>query len=233
MIDVTGGMFGVIGVLAAVEERHRTGKGQKVIASLFETTVYLVGQHMAQFAVTGKPAAPMPARISAWAIYDVFQTKDDPVFIGVVTDALWEKFCKLFALDDLWADESLRENNERVKKREIIMPQIRELVSGYTRAEIIEKLDGTGLPFAPIGKPEELFDDPHLAASGGLEEVRLDTGEETRLPALPLTMGGDRPARRAELSAAGAETAQVLADLGYEAAEVERILASGAAAIAE
>ena len=233
VIDVTGGMFGVIGVLAAVEERHRTGKGQKVIASLFETTVYLVGQHMAQFAVTGKPAAPMPARISAWAIYDVFQTKDDPVFIGVVTDALWEKFCKLFALDDLWADESLRENNERVKKREIIMPQIRELVSGYTRAEIIEKLDGTGLPFAPIGKPEELFDDPHLAASGGLEEVRLDTGEETRLPALPLTMGGDRPARRAELSAAGAETAQVLADLGYEAAEVERILASGAAAIAE
>jgi crotonobetainyl-CoA:carnitine CoA-transferase CaiB-like acyl-CoA transferase len=233
VIDVTGGMFGVIGVLAAVEERHRTGKGQKVIASLFETTVYLVGQHMAQFAVTGKPAAPMPARISAWAIYDVFQTKDDPVFIGVVTDALWEKFCKLFALDELWADESLRENNERVKKRDLIMPQIRELVSGYTRSEIIEKLDGTGLPFAPIGKPEELFDDPHLAASGGLEEVRLDTGEETRLPALPLTMDGTRPARRAELSAAGAETAQVLADLGYDADEVERILASGAAATAD
>jgi crotonobetainyl-CoA:carnitine CoA-transferase CaiB-like acyl-CoA transferase len=233
VIDVTGGMFGVIGVLAAVEERHRTGKGQKVIASLFETTVYLVGQHMAQFAVTGKPAAPMPARISAWAIYDVFQTKDDPVFIGVVTDALWEKFCKLFALDELWADESLRENNERVKKRDLIMPQIRKLVSGYTRSEIIDKLDGTGLPFAPIGKPEELFDDPHLAASGGLEEVRLDTGEETRLPALPLTMDGTRPARRAELSQAGAETAQVLADLGYDAAEVERILASGAAATAE
>jgi len=233
VIDVTGGMFGVIGVLAAVEERHRTGKGQKVIASLFETTVYLVGQHMAQFAVTGKPAAPMPARISAWAIYDVFQTKDDPVFIGVVTDALWEKFCKLFALDELWADESLRENNERVKKRDLIMPQIRELVSGYTRSEIIEKLDGTGLPFAPIGKPEELFDDPHLAASGGLEEVRLDTGEETRLPALPLTMDGTRPARRAELSAAGAETAQVLADLGYDADEVERILSSGAAATAD
>jgi len=233
VIDVTGGMFGVIGVLAAVEERHRTGKGQKVIASLFETTVYLVGQHMAQFAVTGKPAAPMPARISAWAIYDVFQTKDDPVFIGVVTDALWEKFCKLFSLDDLWADESLRENNERVRKRDLIMPQIRELVSCYTRAEIIEKLDGTGLPFAPIGKPEELFDDPHLAASGGLEEVRLDTGEETRLPALPLTMDGTRPARRAELSAAGAETAQVLADLGYDADEVERILASGAAATAD
>jgi crotonobetainyl-CoA:carnitine CoA-transferase CaiB-like acyl-CoA transferase len=163
----------------------------------------------------------------------VFQTKDDPVFIGVVTDALWEKFCMLFSLDELWADESLRESNERVKKRDLIKPQIRELVSGYTRSEIIEKLDGTGLPFAPIGKPEELFDDPHLAASGGLEEVRLDTGEETRLPALPLTMYGTRPARRAELSAAGAETSQILADLGYDADEVERILSSGAAATAD
>lgn len=233
VIDVTGGMFGVIGVLAAVEERHRTGKGQKVIASLFETTVYLVGQHMAQYAVTGKPAAPMPARISAWAIYDVFQTKDDPVFIGVVTDALWEKFCKLFGLDELWADESLRENNSRVKARDQIMPQIRELVSRYTRDEIVAKLDGTGLPFAPIGKPEELFDDPHLAASGGLEDVQLDTGEDTRLPALPLTMGGDRPARPNTLSKAGAETAQVLADLGYDQADVDRILASGAAAAAD
>lgn len=104
VIDVTGGMFGVIGILAALEERHRTGRGQKIVASLFETTAYLVGQHMAQFAVTGQPAAPMPARVSAWAIYDVFETTDEPVFIGVVTDALWAKFCALLGLDDLWAD---------------------------------------------------------------------------------------------------------------------------------
>ncbi|MEW4469067.1 CoA transferase, partial [Parasphingorhabdus sp. JC815] len=125
VIDVTGGMFGVIAILAAVEERHRTGKGQMVQSSLFETTVYMVGQHMAQMAVTGKAADPMPARISAWAIYDVFQTKDDPIFIGVVTDALWQKFCELFNLDDLWADESIRENNNRVAARDRIMPQIR------------------------------------------------------------------------------------------------------------
>ena len=121
VIDVTGGMFGVIGVLAALEQRHSTGRGQKVLASLFETTVYLVGQHMAQFAVTGTPAAPMPARISAWAIYDVFETIDEPVFIGVVTDALWEKFCTLFGLADLWADQSLRENNQRVAARDRII----------------------------------------------------------------------------------------------------------------
>jgi crotonobetainyl-CoA:carnitine CoA-transferase CaiB-like acyl-CoA transferase len=232
VIDVAGGMFGVIGILAALEERHRTGKGQKIIASLFETTIYLVGQHMAQFAVTGKPAAPMPARISAWAIYDVFETRDEPLFIGVVTDALWEKFCALFCLQDLWADKSIRKNNERVLARERIMPQIRELVLGFTRAELIAKLEGTGLPFAPIGKPEEMFDDPHLAASDGLEGVTLDNGVETRLPTLPLTMDGQRPSAANTLSAAGTDTRAVLVSLGMSEDEIDRLIAGGAAATA-
>ncbi|MET0247604.1 MAG: CoA transferase [Sphingomonas sp.] len=204
VIDVTGGMFGVIAILAAVEERHRTGNGQKVQSSLFETTAYLVGQHMAQFAVTGKAAAPMPARVSAWAIYDVFETRDDPVFIGVVTDALWQKFCTLFGLDDLWADEGLRRNNDRVLARDRILPQIRTLIATFTRDEVIARLEGSGLPFAPIGRPEDMFDDPHLAA-GGLEQVTLPDGRETRLPALPIEMAGRRLGRAATLPEPGAD----------------------------
>ena len=227
VIDVTGGMFGVIGILAALEERHRTGRGQKVVASLFETTAYLVGQHMAQFAVTGKPAAPMPARVSAWAIYDVFETRDEPVFIGVVTDALWEKFCALFALDDLWADESIRANNQRVLARDRILPRIRELIGGMTRAEVVAKLDGTGMPFAPIGKPEELFDDPHLAA-GGLEPVTLDSGEQTRLPTIPLEMDGKRPGGATALPLPGADARAVLAALGYAEDKIAALIDSGA-----
>lgn len=227
VVDVTGGMFGVIGILAALEERHRTGRGQKVVASLFETTAYLVGQHMAQYAVTGKPAAPMPARVSAWAVYDVFETKDDPVFIGVVTDPLWEKFCKLFALDDLWAVEEYRENNARVEARDVIIPQIRAMIGAMTRDEVIAKLEGTGLPFAPIGKPEELFDDPHLAA-GGLEEVMLGDGSVTRLPAIPLEMGGKRPGQTRDLVAAGANAEAVLSGLGYDAAQIAQLQESGA-----
>ncbi|MFN9579567.1 MAG: CaiB/BaiF CoA transferase family protein [Novosphingobium sp.] len=227
VIDVTGGMFGVIGILAALEERHRTGRGQKVVASLFETTAYLVGQHMAQFSVTGKPAAPMPARVSAWAIYDVFETRDDPVFIGVVTDALWEKFCALFGLDDLWADETIRANNQRVLARDRILPRIRELVGQMTRAEVIAKLDGTGMPFAPIGKPEELFDDPHLNA-GGMEPVTLDTGAETKLPTIPLEMDGKRPGAPSALPKPGADARAVLADLGYSAERIAGLIDSGA-----
>lgn len=226
VIDVTGGMFGVIGILSALHQRGATGRGQKVVASLFETTAYLVGQHMAQFAVTGKPAAPMPARVSAWAIYDVFETKDEPVFIGVVTDALWEKFCALFGLDELWADENLRKNNQRVLARDRILPSIRTLVAGMTRAEVVAKLDGTGMPFAPIGRPEELFDDPHLN-QGGLEPVTLDDGKTTKLPTIPLEMAGGRPGAAQTLAKPGEQSRSVLAALGYDDDQIAALIASG------
>ena len=230
VIDVTGGMFGVIGVLAALEERHRTGKGQKITASLFETTTYLVGQHMAQFAVTGSPAAPMPARVSAWAIYDVFETKDEPVFIGVVTDALWEKFCKLFALDDLWANEAFRENNARVEARDQIMPVVRAMVADMTSAEVIAKLDGSGLPFAPIGRPQDMFDDPHLN-QGGLEDVTLADGTQVRLPTIPLEMNGQRIGSPQTLPSPGADAAAVLEQLGYDAETIATMIETGAVGV--
>jgi crotonobetainyl-CoA:carnitine CoA-transferase CaiB-like acyl-CoA transferase len=229
VIDVTGGMFGVIGVLAALERRHRTGEGASVQSALFETTAYLVGQHMAQKAVTGKAAAPMPARVSAWAIYDVFETADeDQVFVGVVTDALWAKFCALFGLDDLWADESLRANNARVMARDRLLPRVREELKRFSKAELIARLDGSGLPFAPIGKPDELFDDPHLRAGGGLAPVTLEDGRETMLPVLPIAVDGERTGGAATLPKAGADTRAVLAGLGMGAAEIEALLAAGA-----
>jgi crotonobetainyl-CoA:carnitine CoA-transferase CaiB-like acyl-CoA transferase len=195
---------------------------------LFETTVYLVAQHMAQMAVTGRAADPMPARLSVWAIYDVFETRDDPVFIGVVTDNLWEKFCALFGLDDLWADEGLRENNARVMRRDEIIPEIRKMIGGYTRAEIITKLEGSGLPFAPIAKPEDMFEDPHLNAGGGLEPVILLDGRATKLPLLPIEMDGQRLGNSPQIPKSGADTATLLQSLGYADAEIAALKASGA-----
>ena len=229
VVDIAGGMFGVIAVQAALEQRHRTGKGQKVQSALFETTVYLIAQHMAQMAVTGQAAAPMPARISAWAVYDVFETKDDPVFIGVVTDSLWEKFCALFGLDELWADEALRINNARVQARDRIIPVIRDMVKSYTSSEIIAKLEGTGLPFAPIAKPEDMFDDPHLNASGGLEPVRLPDGSETMLPLIPIEMNGRRLGLSSAIPQIGENTSSILIALGYDDAQIDAMFKTGVA----
>jgi crotonobetainyl-CoA:carnitine CoA-transferase CaiB-like acyl-CoA transferase len=214
VIDVTGGMFGAIAILAAIEQRHATGRGQKVSSALFENTVYHVGQHMA-------PAKPMPVRISAWAIYDVFETRDgEQVFVGIVSDSLWQKFCEAFAQHELGADESLKSNSQRVKQREVLLPRVRELFKGFTKDELVPILERTGLPFAPIGKPEEMFDDPHLAASGGLGPTVLPDGRETRLPILPIEMDGRRPSQGGALARPGQHTDEVLAAIGFAAGEI-------------
>jgi crotonobetainyl-CoA:carnitine CoA-transferase CaiB-like acyl-CoA transferase len=229
VIDVTGGMFGVIGILAALEERHRTGRGRKVASSLFETTVYLVGQHMAQKAVTGQAAKPMPVRISAWAIYDVFETQDgEQVFVGVVSDSLWEKFCAAFELQELGANPEYRTNSQRVLARETLLPQVREIFRRYDKADLVAKLERTGLPFAPIGRPEDMFDDPHLLASGGLGDVTLADGTHTRLPLLPVELDGHRPTAGGDLPSVGEHTRDVLLALGLETSEIDSLAADRA-----
>ncbi len=229
VIDVQGGMFGAVGIIAALFQRNATGAGQNVVASLYESTVFLVGQHMAQFAVTGKPAAPMPVRVSAWAIYQVFETGDEQqVFVGVVSDKQWKDFCTAFDLHEFAADRTLDGNNDRVKHKERLLPVIKATFRKYTKLELMAKLEKTGLPFAPIARPEELFDDPHLAASNGLLPLTVTdgprTGEKTRLPALPLEMDGERFGVHRDVPRAGEHTRELLRDVGYSDARVTDLL---------
>lgn len=232
VIDVQGGMFGALGVIAALYQRHATGRGQHIVASLYESTVFLVGQHMAQFAVTGKAAAPMPVRVSAWAIYQVFDTADgEQVFVGVVSDKQWKLLCEAFELHELAADRSLDTNNDRVAHKERILPVIKATFLKYGKQELMAKLEKTGLPFAPIARPEQLFEDPHLAASGGLLPMTITDGErkgeKTRLPALPLEMDGHRFGVHRDLPRRGQHSREVLAELGYGAAEIEAMVEAG------
>ncbi|WP_313389859.1 CaiB/BaiF CoA transferase family protein, partial [Achromobacter aegrifaciens] len=167
--DIMGGMFGAIGAMAALAQREQTGEGTEVQASLFENNVFLVGQHMMQYAVTGRAAAPMPGRISAWAIYDVFTVKGgEQIFLAVVSDKQWGIFCRAFGLAELLADPRLASNNDRVQARDWLMPQLRSHLADRSAAELAAVFEHEGLPFAPITRPEQLFDDPHLAATGGL-----------------------------------------------------------------
>ena len=231
VIDVTGGMFGVIGILAALQQRHSTGRGQMVSSALFETTVYLVGQHMAQQIVTGKAAQPMPVRVSAWAIYEVFETADnEQVFVGVVSDSLWQRFCEAFELHELGSNPSYRLNNQRVIAKDVLLPQVRALFKRYSKADLIAKLERTGLPFAPIGKPEDMFNDPHLRASGGLGDVTLPDGTLSQLPILPLELDGRRPTQGGHLAGVGEHTAAILRDLNFSAAMIDEFERSGVVA---
>ncbi|MCW5635347.1 MAG: CoA transferase, partial [Rubrivivax sp.] len=172
--DIMGGMFGAIGVLAALRRRDATGRGGEVQSALFENNVLLVAQHMMQFAVTGQPAAPMPARISAWAVYDVFTVQGgEQIFLAAVSDTQWAALCDEFGFADLRADTRLASNNARVLAREWMLPLLRERLARFTAAELARRFEARGLPYAPITRPEALFDDPHLAATGGLAPVEV------------------------------------------------------------
>lgn len=226
VVDITGGMFGVIGILAALEKRHRTGRGAEIKCALFETTAFLVGQHMAQKAVTGKAAAPMPVRISAWAIYDVFETarEGEQLFVGVVSDGQWVKFCEAFGLAQLGANPDYALNNQRVLARDTILPQVRALFAAMNREDLVARLESIGLPFAPIARPDELFDDPHLNAGGGLIEVTMADGSKTKLPALPITFDGARASLRHDLPGSeGSDAATILRDFGVADARISEL----------
>lgn len=217
VIDVTGGMFGAMGVLAALNERHTTGTGKHVSSALFETTVFLVGQHMAQKAVTGEAAAPMPARVSSWAIYQLFDTKDgEQVFVGVVSDGQWKTLCNAFGLAHLLEDPELAENRDRVIHKDKFLPQIIDNFKSYTKTELMDKIENLGLPFAPIGKPEEMFDDPHLNAKGGLLDMELEDGNRCKLPALPISLDGERLGLHRDPPKAGEHTDEILEGLGLD-----------------
>jgi crotonobetainyl-CoA:carnitine CoA-transferase CaiB-like acyl-CoA transferase len=226
--DVMGGMFAAIGVLAALHERQSTGRGKHVRSALFENNVFLVGQHMAQYAVTGTPAAPMPARQSAWAVYDAFETGDgEKIFVGVVSDTQWRVFCGAFDLGDLLADPNLATNGQRVAARDTFFPRLRAAFAGMSQAEAERRCEAAGLPFAPIKRPEDLFADPHLQVPGALTAATLADGRTVELPTLPLELSGQRLPLRRDLPRVGEHTAELAHELGYGADELAEHEAAG------
>lgn len=228
VIDVMGGMFAVIAILSALQMRHQSGRGQRVASSLFESTVFLMGQHMAQQAALGQAVKPMSVRTSAWSIYDIFTTKDEQqVFVAVVSDTQWRHFCGHFGLDEFAADEKLATNADRVNQRDRIIPAVQKLFSTLNKSELMEKLEGCGLPFAGVGSPADLFDDPHLLASGGLLDVTIPGGSATKLPALPIQMDGQRFGVTRDVPAQGQDISEVLLEAGFDADEIDGLVKRG------
>jgi crotonobetainyl-CoA:carnitine CoA-transferase CaiB-like acyl-CoA transferase len=233
--DIMGGMFGAIGALGALVQRGITGKGQEVQAALFENNVFLVGQHMLQYAMTGKAAAPMPARISPWAVYDVFTVKDgEQIFLSAVSDGQWRTFCKALGLTDLLDNPLYLNNNDRVRERPTLMPILRERLASRSAAELTSILLANELPFAPIRRPDELFEDEHLLATGGLADITLPDGERAgqtvKTTLFPFTLDGQRPGVRMDPPRLGSHTKEILEQLGLDALSIRSLYAKSAVA---
>ncbi len=233
--DIMGGMFGAIGTLAALIQRGITGKGQEVQSALFENNVFLVGQHMLQYAMTGQPAAPMPARISPWAIYDVFTVKDgEQIFLSAVSDAQWLTFCDALGFADLKDDPRYASNNQRVQERATLMPLLRGRLAAWRAADLAALFEGVGLPYAPIRRPDELLEDEHLLATGGLADMTLPdgprAGQNAKATLLPFTLDGQRLGVHRSPPKLGDATTELLDELGLDRAEQSRLRQLGVVA---
>jgi crotonobetainyl-CoA:carnitine CoA-transferase CaiB-like acyl-CoA transferase len=212
-------------VVAALRERETTGRGRLVTSALFESTAYLVAQHIAQFELTGEAPPPMSVKRPAWGVYDIFETADaDRLFVGVVTDTQWEIFCREFDLADLVVDTRLRSNGDRVKERAWLLPRLAEALKKYSKTDLAAKLEAIGLPFAPISKPWDLLDDPHLKASGGLLETTAPDGRSFHAPTLPLALDGKRLPKRNDPPAVGGGSRELLAGMGYSDEDIDALL---------
>jgi crotonobetainyl-CoA:carnitine CoA-transferase CaiB-like acyl-CoA transferase len=223
VIDIMGGTFAAVGILAALREREKTGRGTRVTSALFESTAYLVAQHMAQYELTGEAPPPMSVKRPAWSVYDIFDTRDgNRLFIGVVTDTQWEVFCREFKEPQLAADPRLKTNGMRVKERSWLVPRINEITRKHTQDELSAKLEAIGLPFAPIAKPWDLLDDPHLNASQGLLATSI-AGKTIKVPALPLALDGKRLGKRADPPRIGEHGRELLSELGCSAQDIEKL----------
>lgn len=233
--DIMGGLFGAIGALGALIQRRITGRGMEIQSALFENNVFLMGQHMLQYAMTGRHPAPMPARDNPWAVYDVFTVRDgEQIFLAAVSDAQWRVFCDVLGLADLKADPAMATNNQRVAQRPALLATLRSRLADRTAGDLAAIMERAGLPFAPIRKPEELLDDPHLLATGGLADVRLPDGEKAgqsvKTTLLPILMDAHRLGVRLDPPQLGAHTRELLAGVGYSAREIDALVAQHAVA---
>ena len=224
--DIMGGMFGAIGALGALIQRGITGRGMEVQSALYENNVFLMGQHMLQFAMTGRHPQPMPARDNPWAVYDVFTVAGgEQIFLAAVSDAQFIVFCDALGFADLKADPLLQTNNDRVKLRPELLATLRERLASRSAAELADIFERAGLPFAPIRRPEDLLDDPHLLATGGLTDIELpdgsDAGRRVKTTLFPVMMDGERLGVRLQPPRFGAHTAELLNGLGYATADID------------
>lgn len=228
IVDISGAMFSVIGILAALLRRGQTGAGENINAGLFETAVFLMSQHIAKAGISGETPPPMTERGAGkdlgWGIYKVFKTRDARhVFIGVTSDRQWEAFCNEFGWSDLWDEPDLRSNGGRRAQFDRLTKRTEALVATLDRNELLARLEQANIPHASVNTPTDLFAHPHLVARHHLIDLTAPNGTASPIPGLPIEFGHAKPIDMRNPPHLGEHNDEVLAALGYQPTDIAEI----------
>lgn len=228
IIDIGAAAYGIIAVLAALRQRDATGQGQHIVAGLYETSVFYVAQWMATAQFSDQASVPLATMQQGtrmgFSVYQLFDTRDGQrVFVGIMSDAHWVRFCKAFGPDDQLNHPQFADSAGRLANRTELNTTIGAVLNRYTRDEAMALLKAASIPFAPIRRPDQLGSEEHLTASDQLVETPFPNGKTGRLPKLPFRSSGFDMPLRSQAPELGADTAAVLAELGYSKGDVSAL----------
>ena len=221
-VDQATGYHAVIGIMGALMQRDRTGCGAKIEASLFDSAVGLLGYFLQNYWLRGtEPERPGSGHESLCP-YQAFATADAPIILGVANDGFWRAFCELAEEPALAEDPSFTTNGDRVANRAALIPIVAGILARRGRAEWLAAFATRGIPSSPVHTLGELSDHPQTEASGMV--LRDGTFQTV---ASPLRVDGERLALRLRPPALGEHSRTVLAELGYEADQIDALIAGG------
>lgn len=221
--DIMGGLFAAFSVLAALLEKQKTGEGTAIRVGLFENSLLLVAQHMVQFALEGKNPPPMPERDFSWPVYDIFTDKDDQqIFIAAVTEGQWKIVCNILGLDELLQDTRLQSRPDQIAARSWTLPLIAQKVAQREVAELSSLFEAQGIPFSPIAKPSDMYNDPHAMQEGAMAESFCEDGSSFKAPSLPFEVNGTMITGGGNVPAKGQDTVEILEELGLSKEEIRQ-----------
>lgn len=228
LVDVTCGWIAYGGIMTALYQREKTGRGQYVEASLLEGMVSAASYHIINYLATGDIPGPLGQGHPSLAPYQMFPTQDGRVMLGAANDGLWRKFCHVANQPELAEDPRFRTNLDRVNNREALIAILETLLQTKTTQAWVELLEAAGIPNAPVNNIADLVHDEQVAHRHMIAAIPHPTIAGLRAPSSPLKLADAPASIRRHPPGKGEHTEAILHELGYTPADIERLEAGGA-----
>jgi crotonobetainyl-CoA:carnitine CoA-transferase CaiB-like acyl-CoA transferase len=229
-IDQMTGTHAVIGILAALMERDRTGQGGTVQASLFDTAMALQRYNLQMFWTTGVQPPKNGSGHESLCPYQAFEALDGPVLIGVANDNLWRKFCPIAGLHDMADDARFRTNAERAAHRALVVTRVQAAVASQPVAYWYEQLSAAGVPCSPINDLGPLLSHPHTVATGIVMDYEHPAAGPAKAIAQPFVLNEQPRTPGLPPPTRGQHTDAILRELGIATDEIQRLRAANVVA---